>query len=94
MDKSIYSRQYAALLRVLRSKREESGVTQVELADKLGMTQSAYSKLERGELRLDVIQLRSISNQIGVSLTEFVTDLEQEICKPNTKKTQPKSRRK
>lgn len=92
MDKTIYTREYAALLRVLRSKRKESGVTQIQLAEKLGMTQSAYSKLERGELRIDVIQLRTISKLIGGTLPEFVASLEKEIRSPSKKKK--KSRRK
>lgn len=90
MDKTIYSREYAALLRVLRSKRTESGVTQVQLGEKLGMTQSAYSKLERGELRIDVIQLRSISKLIGVTLADFVNSLEKEIRRPTKKKSRRK----
>lgn len=92
MDKTIYTREYAALLRLLRSKRKESGVTQVDLAKKLGMTQSAYSKLERGELRLDIIQLRTISMLIGSNLPEFVAGLEKELRSPTKKKA--KSRRK
>jgi transcriptional regulator with XRE-family HTH domain len=92
MEKSIYSREYAVLLQVLRSRRADSGITQVKLAKKLGMTQSAYSKLERGELRIDVIQLRTISKLIGVSLVEFVTALENEILSSVKKKN--KSRRK
>lgn len=92
MDKTIYTREYAALLRVLRSKRKESGVTQIQLAEKLGMTQSAYSKLERGELRIDVIQLRTISKLIGATLPEFVASMEKEIHSPSKKKK--KSRRK
>jgi transcriptional regulator with XRE-family HTH domain len=92
MDKTIYTREYAALLRVLRSKRKESGITQVQLAEKLDMTQSAYSKLERGELRIDVIQLRTISRVLGLTLLEFVTALEKAIRKPSKKKL--RSRRK
>lgn len=93
MDKTIYTKEYAVLLSLLRSLREESGVTQSELAKKLGVTQSTYSKLERGERRLDVIQLRTIGKLIGVSLVSFVTELEKEIRKP-VKTKKKKSRRK
>ena len=93
MDKTIYTREYAVLLALLRSMREESGVTQVELAKKLGVNQSTYSKLERGERRLDLIQVRTIGRLIGVSLVDFVKELEKEIRKPaRTKKK--RSRRK
>lgn len=86
MDKTIYTREYSVLLTLLRSMRMESGVTQIELAKKLGITQSTYSKLERGERRLDVIQLRTIAKLIGVSLIEFVEALELEIRKPSKTK--------
>lgn len=79
MDKSVHSKQYAVLLEMLVKKRVASGVTQVQLASKLKMTQSAYSKLERGELRLDVIQLRTILLEIGHTLTDFVAEYEQAI---------------
>lgn len=92
MDKTIYTREYAALLRLLRSKRVKSGVNQVELAEKLGINQSSYSKLERGERRIDVIQLRSIVELIGCSLIEFVTELENAI--PKAKSSSKRSRRK
>ncbi len=79
MDKSVHSKQYAVLLEMLVKRRVASGVTQVQLASKLKMTQSAYSKLERGELRLDVIQLRTILLEIGHTLTDFVAEYERAI---------------
>ena len=93
MDKTIYTREYGVLLNLLRSLREDSGDTQAELAKKLGVTQSTYSKLERGERRLDVIQLRTIGKLIGISLVDFVTELEKEIRKPSKTKKK-RSRRK
>ena len=49
---------------------------QVGLARKLRMTQSAVSKCERGERRLDIIELRRWCRVIDCSLPEFVTELE------------------
>src|SRR5690242_16046972 len=56
MEKTIYSREYAVVLRLLREAREKTGMTQVELAKKLKLTQSFVSKIERGDRRLDVVQ--------------------------------------
>lgn len=81
MDKSIYTREYAAVLRVLRSAREEAGVTQVSLAAKIDETQSYVSKVERGELRLDIVQLRTICLALGTTLPAFVERLERELAK-------------
>ena len=77
--KSIYTREYAALLRLLRRTREEAGVTQVDLAAALSRTQSFVSKVERGETRLDVIQLRSVLAALGTTLPAFARRLEREL---------------
>ncbi len=81
MEKTIHTREYAAVLRLLRAARQEAGLTQVELAKKLRLTQSLFSKMERGELRLDIVQLRTICRVLGLSLTEFVERLERELGK-------------
>jgi transcriptional regulator with XRE-family HTH domain len=79
MEKTIYSREYAAVLRLLRQARENAGITQVALAKKLGQTQSFISKIERGDRRLDIIQLRTLCRIFGVTLLEFVERLEQAL---------------
>ncbi|MBI2479872.1 MAG: helix-turn-helix transcriptional regulator [Planctomycetia bacterium] len=76
MAKSIYTREYTAVTRLLRETREATGLTQVELAEKLGQSQSFVSKYERGERRLDVIQLRTVCLTLEMSLPEFVDRLE------------------
>ena len=40
-QKSIYSDEYGILLRLLRETREKAGITQVQLAARLGQSQSA-----------------------------------------------------
>lgn len=79
MEKSIYTREYGAVLRLLREAREAAELTQVQLAEKLGQTQSFVSKAERGDRRLDVIQLRTILGALGVPLADFVRRLEAEL---------------
>lgn len=48
----------------------------VDLSEKLGQSQYFVSKYERGERRLDVIQLRTVCLTLAVSLPEFVDRLE------------------
>ena len=79
MEKSIYSREYGAVTRLLKNAREDAGVTQVELAETLGQSQSFVSKCERGERRLDIVQLRTVCNALGLSLPEFVNRLERAL---------------
>lgn len=82
MDKSVHSDDYAVLLELLVAKRAESGLTQVQLAKRLKLSQSAYSKLERGELRMDVIQLRSILTELNVRLGDFIGEFEKRVGGP------------
>lgn len=76
MEKSVFTDEYAVVLQLLRQLRESAGVTQVEMAERLGQSQSFVSKYERGDRRLDVIQLRTICETLGSSLPAFVRSLE------------------
>jgi transcriptional regulator with XRE-family HTH domain len=79
MEKSIYTREYATLLRLLREAREAAGLTQIDLAAALDKSQSFVSKVERGETRLDVIQLRTVLVALGVTLPTFAARLERAL---------------
>jgi len=76
MPKTIFSKDQERLLKLLRDAREKAGVTQVELAAKLGVPQSFVSKVESGERRVDLIELQAICKAMGISLTEFVGEFE------------------
>ena len=79
METSLHSKAYAAFLRHLRAARRRAGLTQMGLARRLGETQSFVSKCERGERRIDVVELRHFCKALGVSLTEFVRRLDREM---------------
>jgi len=81
MEKSVFSPEYAALLRLLRETRRASNFTQIQLAKKLRQSQSFVSKCERGERRLDVIQLRTICRTLGTTLPVFVSELEKRLTR-------------
>ena len=76
MEKSIYTREYTLLLEALRSTREAAGLTQLEVASKLAVTQTFVSKCERGERRLDIIELRTWCDALGISISDFISRLE------------------
>jgi transcriptional regulator with XRE-family HTH domain len=78
MEKSIHTKEYAAVLALLRQVRKDAGMTQVQLAKKLRLTQSLWSKMERGELRLDIVQLKTVCKVLGLSLREFIDRLERQ----------------
>jgi ribosome-binding protein aMBF1 (putative translation factor) len=81
MEKSIHSAGYTVFLKVLREERERAGLTQVQLARKIRETQTFVSKCERGERRIDVIELRTFCRAFGLSLKQFVSALERAIDK-------------
>jgi transcriptional regulator with XRE-family HTH domain len=76
MEKSIHSARYAVFLKTLKKVRLDAGLTQVQLANKLGETQTFVSKCERGERRIDVIELGTFCRAFGLSLKQFITMLE------------------
>ena len=79
MEKSIHSAQYAVFLRLLREKRQGAGLTQAQLARRIRETQTFVSKCERGERRVDLIELRTFCKACGMSLKQFVAALDREI---------------
>ncbi len=79
MEKSIYSQEYSFFLDQLREAREKKGMTQAEVAERLGQTQSFISKVERGERRIDIVELRAFCRAMGVSFTNFITAIDRKL---------------
>ena len=79
MEKSIYSKDYALFLRHLRDARANAGVTQEELAARLGRTQSFVSKCERGERRLDIVEVLRFCRALRISFRAFVDEFEKKV---------------
>jgi transcriptional regulator with XRE-family HTH domain len=92
MDKSIHSHEYAAALKLLREIRENAGISQIELAAKIGETQTFVSKCERGERRVDLIELRTFCTALGVPLRQFVDRLEKALRRKHSQNAGTRSR--
>ncbi|WP_150777652.1 helix-turn-helix domain-containing protein [Pandoraea sputorum] len=52
----LYGQRYEKLRRTLKEVRLGAGLTQTQLAERLGRGQSYVSKVERGEQFLDVLE--------------------------------------
>lgn len=76
---SLHEAPYKVLLECIRSARRTANVTQVELAQKLGTDQSYVSKYERGERRLDVVELRAVCIALEIDLADFLADFEEQL---------------
>lgn len=83
VQKSVYTAEYAIFLEVLVESRKKSGLTQKELGIELPFEQPSISKLERGERRVDVIELRLICEKLGITLADFIQELEMRIDERN-----------
>ena len=79
MEKSLHSTQQQVLLALLRRVRSDKLLTQLELAERIGMSQSDISKVERGVRRLDVLELRLWVKGLGLSFSEFIASLESDL---------------
>jgi transcriptional regulator with XRE-family HTH domain len=72
MDKTQHTDRYARLLGTLRRARIEAGLTQGDVALRLGVYASYVSKCESGERRLDVIELAEFCRIYGTGLKAFL----------------------
>ncbi|MDE0207109.1 MAG: helix-turn-helix transcriptional regulator [Candidatus Tectomicrobia bacterium] len=77
--KTFRSKERRVLRQLLREARQQAGLRQVDLAARLGVPQSLVSKIEVGERRLDLLELRVICKALGLSLSEFVARLEKRL---------------
>ena len=72
MDKTIYTKAYSNLVGRLKKARSQAQLKQKDAAKKLNRSQSYISKIESGQLRLDIIQLKEIARVYKKSLDFFI----------------------
>ncbi|WP_426320483.1 helix-turn-helix domain-containing protein [Pseudoduganella sp. R-43] len=73
--KSIHRPHYAELIAKLVEARTDCGVTQVELAKRLGKQQSYVAKIEALDRRLDVVELADWLNALDLRPDVFMGGL-------------------
>ena len=54
--------------------RERSGVSQLEVAERLGLSRSAVSKMENGEQRIESLVLAAMARLYGVPVASLLAD--------------------
>lgn len=65
VPKSQFSEAYASFLEILVAARKAAGLTQTELAHRLGRRQGFISIVETGVRRLDLIEFCAFARAIG-----------------------------
>lgn len=70
---ALHSEEYQRFAQALAEARRRSGLSQYELADRLGADQSYVSKYEHGRRRLDVIEFMRIMAALGGDYREVLS---------------------
>jgi transcriptional regulator with XRE-family HTH domain len=65
LRKSLGSARHKALIGLLIQKREAAGMTQADLAARLGEYQSFVARLESGQRRIDVVEFVDLADALG-----------------------------
>lgn len=72
---TIYDPDYVSLIERLKVIREEAGLTQAQLGERLGKDQTFVSKYESRERRLDVLELRNICKALDAPFLQVLSEL-------------------
>ena len=76
VPKSVFTDRYRRLLEMLVEARTSAGLSQVELAEKIGWQQTDISKVERGERRLDLVEFLEFAEALRIDAGDFVRKLQ------------------
>ena len=72
---ALHTTEYRRFAEALAEARRSAGLSQYELADRLGVDQSFVSKYETARRRLDVIEFLRVVAAIGDQPDAFIRDL-------------------
>ena len=72
---SPHDARYQALIERLRTARREAEISQVEVAEHLGLVQPLVSRIEAGERKIDPIEFEVLCQLYGKPATYFLPNL-------------------
>jgi len=75
VTESVFTARYERFRGLLVDARKRKGLTQHDVAARLGRPQSFVSKYERGERRLDVVEFLEVSGALGIDPHELLKAL-------------------
>lgn len=75
MPRTLRSPRQLRLIDLLVEQRKRAGLSQSDLADRLGRYQSVVSSIESGGRRIDVVELLDIAEAIGLDVHALIDDL-------------------
>jgi|GEM_PF-1681323 len=77
---TIHDIRYQNSIKVLIRARKDSGLSQLDLALKMGLSQPDISKIERFERRLDVTEFMDVLYTVSNGDLEILNKIWNEIC--------------
>lgn len=72
MSKTIWTKEYAVFIKKLRQARHDAGLKQIDVAKKLKRPQSYISRVESGEYRLDVMEVKAFARLYGKNINDLI----------------------
>ena len=75
MPKTLRSPRQLRLIDLIVAQRLRAGLSQAQLAERLGRYQSVVSSIESGGRRIDVVELLDIADVIGLDIHELLDAL-------------------
>lgn len=82
MAKTLYRTENLELAALLRQLREDAGLVQTGLAERLGRNQTFVSNVELGIRRLDLVELRDYCQGLDIALVQLIERWEARLPKP------------
>lgn len=76
MVKTLGTKRHEFLVNCLISRRIEAGLTQMELARRLGQYQSFVARLESGQRRVDVVEFLLLSEVLQFDPIEILREVQ------------------
>ena len=72
MSSNLYSKEHRTIVERLQKARKEAGLDQIRVAKKLDKSQSYLSKIESGQRKIDVVQLKKFAKIYKKDLEFFI----------------------
>ena len=72
MGKTIRTKEYAIFIERMVKARKDSGLRQIDVAKKMKRPQSYVSRVESGEYRLDILEVKKFAQLYGKDIGYFI----------------------
>lgn len=79
MPKTIFTGENKTVVDALREARLAAGLTQADLAAKLGKDQSHISLIEGSQRRLDIVEFRAVAMAIGRDPVQLFEEISRKL---------------